>query len=425
MNRRTFLFGGMASALASSMFGTGRSLGVIAYVEINGLWVRALPDGEPRNLAGGPVSFPRFSPSGRWILYTQNDVAYVVSVDGKQISRIGYGAVWSPVSDQLWVGNENSDGLQLLSARNGWTSPIATIPDACMGVFSPDGSEMIYAHVDQTGFTTDVQQSTRLCRVALKDRAEPTVLETTTEDWSPCTWSRDGKSIVYWRQEEVSASEGSDGKELFLMPASGGKPHSLGVITLLDSDFVALSPARNELAVTAGSGRYEWSNKRLAVVDLDSFAVRYLINKDKVGRSPSWSPDGSRIAYSAGPAPAPDEESDLECGCDEASNKRLNELFSQRRIWVSDRTGAQPPRQLSSDSPYHDEAPLWSADGRSILFTRSNSEFTDIQALNSDGKTLWLMDQDGANLMQVAGPLYTDPDFAAPRSAFDWFRGRG
>ena len=425
MNRRSFLFGAMATTLASSMFGTARPLGVIAYVEIDGLWIRALPDGEPRNLVGGPVSFPRFSPSGRWILYTQNEVDYVVSGDGKQVSRIGDdGAVWSPVSDDLWANNENSEALELFSARNGWSAPVATIPGACVGVFSPDGSEMIYTAAGQTGTGDDVRQSTRLCRVSLKDAAQPTVLETTTEVWSLCTWSRDSKSIVYWRQEELSASETSDGNELFLMPASGGKPRSLGITTLLDSNFVALSPARNELAVTAGDQRWEWFNKRLAVVDLDSFAVRYFMGEDKVGLFPSWSPDGSRIVYCGGPAPAPEEESDLECGCDEASQKRLSDLFSQRRIWVRDRMGAEPPRQITSESGYHDEAPLWSADGRSILFTRSDSSFTDIQALSSDGKTLWLMDEDGSNLIRVSGPLRADSDFAAyGRCAFDWFRG--
>ena len=45
MNRRTFLFGATASALASRLFGIpARSVGTIAWVAIDGLWVRALPD---------------------------------------------------------------------------------------------------------------------------------------------------------------------------------------------------------------------------------------------------------------------------------------------------------------------------------------------------------------------------------------------
>jgi Tol biopolymer transport system component len=428
MQRRTFLLGTLGTALASSIrvFGTGESLGMIAFVGIDGLWVRALPDGEPRNLVGGPVSFPRFSPWGKWIMYTQNELAYVVSLDGNQVRRIGSTAAWSPVSDELWARNEDADTLELFSARNDWSSAIGTIPHASLGVFSSDGSEMIYAGGDQTGTGDDAQHSTSLCRVALRDGARPVILESTSEVWSPCVWTRDGKSIIYWRQEELSASEASDGNELFLMSAFDGKPRSLGVTTLLDSDFVQLSPVRNELAVTAGDERNEWRNKRAAVVDLDSFAIRYLTSEGQVGLRPSWSPDGSRIAYSAGPAPAPEEEADLECGCEEASIKRLNELLSERRIWVSDRTGVQPSRQLTSDSRYHDEEPLWSADGQHILFTRADSAYTDIHTLSSDRKTVWLMDRDGANPVQVAGPLYIEPNLigvADRPCAFDWFRG--
>src|SRR5580704_15339710 len=278
MQRRTFLFGALGAALASSTraFGPSESLGMIAYAEIDGLWVRALPNGEPRNLVGGPVSFPRFSPSGKWIMYGQNEISYIVSLDGNRVHRIGKPAVWSPVSDELWARNDDTDALELFSMRNDWSSAMATIPNASLGVFSPDSSEMIYTTVfHQTRTDDDVQLSTRLGRVRLRDGAQPAILETTSEDWSTRAWTHDGKSLVYWRQEEFSGSEASDGDELFLMPASGGASRSLGVTTLLDSDFVQLSPVRNELAVTVGGERNEWHNKRAAVVDLDNFTIRY------------------------------------------------------------------------------------------------------------------------------------------------------
>ena len=78
MRRRTFLVGTLGAAFAASVR-AAKSLGTIAYVEYDGLTARTLPDGQPRKVLDAPVSFPRFSPSGKWILYRHNDVSYVVS----------------------------------------------------------------------------------------------------------------------------------------------------------------------------------------------------------------------------------------------------------------------------------------------------------------------------------------------------------
>jgi hypothetical protein len=419
MHRRAFLAATLGAAVGRSLR-AAPSLGTIAYVEYDGLTVRTLPDGEPRKVLRAPVRRPRFSPSGKWIHYEQNETSFVVSIDGGTVRKVGDVAEWSPVADELWA--EDSDGLQLFSPRNVWSAPLATIAGATLGVFHPDGSEMVYTSVEQTSGGDELCMVTNLCRVALKDGARPSILATTGGDWTVCLWTRDGKSIVYWAQDDFSASEASDGNQLFVMPASGEKARALGVVTLLDHDLVALSPNRLELAVTAGEGRYEWINKRLAVVALETASVRYLTSEDTVGFSPVWSPDGNRIAYCAGPQPL--KEADVEFGGDEG-NKQVNAMLAKRRIWIRDRAGAQAARLLTSDDRYHDREPLWSADGSHILFTRSDSPLNDIESLSSDRQTLWLAGQDGSNPIQVTGELYIDSDIGGPderRAAFDWLR---
>ncbi len=423
MRRRSFLVGAFGIVAANPLRAV-KSLGTIAYVEFGGLTVRTLPDGEPRKVLDFAVSSPRFSPSGKWILYTQNDNAYVVTIDGKKVQRVGDAAVWAPGGDELWARNDATDSLEQFSAGDDFSSPTASIAKGVLGVFSPSGAEMIYADTDQTGAGDELRMVTNLYRVPLKDGAKPAILETTEGDWTPHIWTRDGKSLVHWRQDEFSASEASDGDKLFVMPAAGGKGRDLGVVTLLDHDFVSLSPARDELAVTAGGGRYQWYNKRLAVVDLETSAVRYLTTDNLVAFSPAWSPDGNKIAYSAGPAPKPGEEDDL-MGGDDEGEKRLNALFAMRRIWIADRTGAPPPRPLTNDDRYHDEEPLWSADGAHVLFTRGDGAYKDIEEMSSDNQALWLVAADGATPVKVTGTLYVDPDAGGPemrRAAFDWLR---
>jgi hypothetical protein len=59
------------------------------------------------------------------------------------------------------------------------------------------------------------------------------------------------------------------------------------------------------------------------------------------------------------------------------------------------------PVRLTNDPRYRDEEPQWSADGSHLLFCRIDEE---------SNQTVWLMQSDGTDLRQVAGPL--DPDDA-------------
>src|ERR1700680_4738479 len=66
MRRRGFLLSACASALCSRA--ADRSLGTIAYLQADGLWVRDLPDGRPRKVSKGAKA-PCFSPSGEWVAF--------------------------------------------------------------------------------------------------------------------------------------------------------------------------------------------------------------------------------------------------------------------------------------------------------------------------------------------------------------------
>jgi Tol biopolymer transport system component len=182
------------------------------------------------------------------------------------------------------------------------------------------------------------------------------------------------------------------------------------------------------------------------IVDSDTGASRDLTTADTAALWPAWSPDGRIVACFAAPdadaaykkamagvnirvmRPDGSVTTQLVTPATNISavggGEEAHAYLQQRKIWFLDPTGVNPPRQITSDPKYRDEAPLWSADGSHLLFGR----------MDYDGHaSLWLMDSNGANLKQIC-PLKIHDDlldkdswfgfygYTDWRSAFDWRR---
>jgi dipeptidyl aminopeptidase/acylaminoacyl peptidase len=370
MHRRQFLIttAGVLSARAA-----GSGLGTIAYVQEDGLWTRDLPAGAPKQaVEGAKLSAPRFSPSGKWIAYTQSGAVQVVSLREGGPVALGTAprAQWAP-DDELLV--EAAGDLKLFSASNGFRQPVRTIRGASLpALFS--GPSMVYG----SRSTLVWDQSGNGSRVVLSKEGSGLI---------PAAWA--GKIILYWEDLDFSASIMADGLALFRISVGGGSPSPIDLGSLVYEDSVALSPDGNRLAISAGNGRYHWADKRIAIVDLKSGQISYLTGTDIAAVFPAWSPDGAKIAYCAAPSPAGSEQ----IGGGEPAKR----LLAQRRIFVG-------RRQITSDARYRDEKPLWSADGSHILFTRIDDQ---------SRLTVWLTEVVNPSPTQVAGPL--------PGSEYAWF----
>jgi hypothetical protein len=249
---------------------------------------------------------------------------------------------------------------------------------------------------------------------------------------------------------EMSASIRADGLGLYAVGTGAGQPRKLGVVTLIHPDMVSTSPARDVLAVTSGFGRETWANKAIAIIDLtsDEPVVRNLTEPSLSAQFPSWSPDGEKLAWSAGPdAEALYKQQLLARGQKtitvidprsgvpkeipitprlslDAPDDVVEQCVRLRRIWTTEIGPRASFLQLTNDSRYYDEKPLWSNDGSHILFFRVDADYA---------RTIWMMRDDGSDVRQVAGPLrspyleklshfgyygYTDW-----RDRFDWWRG--
>jgi serine/threonine-protein kinase len=180
------------------------------------------------------------------------------------------------------------------------------------------------------------------------------------EEWP--AWSPDGRYLVY-------AAESGGFKKLFIRRLEASTERQL---TTGPADDIqpAWSPDGRHIAFVRASlpgGKLEpsdvlgWYGEEadIWVIDAEGGGEARLIAK---AVSPSWSPDGKRLAFDAA-------------------------LAGPRRIWVTDAGGANP-QQLTTDSSeavVH-TSPRWSPDGSRIVFRRIEKAKSDIMVVHVASK---------------------------------------
>jgi Tol biopolymer transport system component len=166
-------------------------------------------------------------------------------------------------------------------------------------------------------------------------------------------WSPDGTKILYWgggagADLRVVDADGTDKTRLTRdMPMGGG---AFGG---------AWSPSGRAVAFAYGEdhGTVDYDiASAIFVARADGSRRRRITGARHAALSPSWSPDGRRIAYT----------SDARGGYD---------------VYVVDRNGTNRTRLTDSRNGSGGSSPEWSPDGEQILFSRDG----DIWVMDSDG----------------------------------------
>jgi Tol biopolymer transport system component len=402
------------------------SLGKLAYVQGGDIWVKTLPDGDPQRLTtDGRNREPRWSPSGQWLAFRKGDhQVWLISADGNDARSLNEDATvgsfaWAPVSDRLaYVANGEMRAIDADGTDPATLVP-PSLPDRDPGqvghiVWAPDGSCIAYEWVEKPPdqpltyeglwkVSSDGRQRTELYASGAPEKGVALL----------AGWSLDGQHILFWQGDILSASLLSDGPALYSLPADGGEPTKLVDSVLVHDDFLAPAPQGDRWAVTAGSYRATWTNKRVAVVEARGGELIWLTDEGVAAFSPAWSPDGVHLAYAAMP-----DRGDLVGGED----ARLGMM--ERHIWMINAQGEPQPQQLTEDPAYRDERPLWSADGSHLLFARMAAE---------GPASLWLIPAGGGDPRQVMDDLTPLPGPASGwfgyyghvewDQLFDWWRG--
>jgi Tol biopolymer transport system component len=306
-----------------------------------------------------------FSPDGERIAFrSERDGGgiFVMGATGESVRRItssGYDPRWSPDGKRLAYATEAvNDPYSRVTRSVLWTVDVES--GAAVQVSAGDAVQPVWSpHGNRIAFWTNNAGKRDISTIAAAGGSPNPVTNDAATDWAP-EWSPDGRWLYF-----VSDRGGSPNLWRVAIDESSGQtkgspePITNGVRALASARF---SHDGTRMVLGAADRSFELTLSDFSAAQPDRGTVRTTIRSASLG----WcgpSPDGSWLACTS--------------------------RTGQEDIVLMRGDGSETRRL--TDDPFKDRIPVWSPDGRSVVFMSTRTGRWE----------LWAIDVDGSRLRQV------------------------